>query len=57
MEYLIVWAILGAASFSLAKGKNRNPWLWGFLGLIFGPISLLVIALLKPAPGPDQGYK
>ncbi len=57
MEYLIAWLVFAAAAFSLAKGKNRNPYLWCGLGLLLGPFALLFIALLKPAPGVDQGYK
>ncbi|HKJ04321.1 MAG TPA: hypothetical protein VJ974_01900 [Geopsychrobacteraceae bacterium] len=56
MEYLFAWAMFGVAAASLAKGKNRNVVLWVTLGLLIGPFALLAIALMKPAPGPDQGY-
>lgn len=56
MEYLIAWALFGAAAASLAKGKNRSVFLWVVLGLLIGPFALLIIALMKPAPGADQGY-
>ena len=57
MEYLIAWALFGAAAASLAKGKNRNVVLWVFIGLLIGPFAVLIIALMKPAPGKDQGYQ
>lgn len=56
MEYLIAWVLFGVAAASLAKGKNRNVVLWVILGLLVGPFALLAIALMKPAPGADQGY-
>lgn len=57
MEYLIAWILFGVAAASLAKGKNRNVVIWTIIGLLIGPFALLVIALMKPAPGPDQGYQ
>lgn len=56
MEYLIMWAVFGFAAASLARGKNRNVLLWVVIGLLIGPFAVLIIALMKPAPGPDQGY-
>jgi len=56
MEYLIAWAVFGFAAASLAKGKNRNVVLWVIMGLLIGPFALLAIALMKPAPGPEQKY-
>jgi hypothetical protein len=56
MEYLIAWALFGAAAASMAKGKNRSVVPWVLIGLLIGPFALLILALLKPAPGADQGY-
>jgi hypothetical protein len=56
MQYLILWAVFGFAAASLAKGKNRNIFLWFFIGLLLGPFGILIVALMKPAPGADQGY-
>ena len=57
MEYLILWAVFGFAASSMAKGKNRNVVPWFFLGLLIGPFAILIIAVMKPGPGPDQGYQ
>ena len=57
MEFLIIPVIFGFASASMAKGKNRNPILWFFIGCLLCPFALALIVLLKPAPGPDQGYE
>jgi len=56
MEFLIIPAVFGFAAASVAKGKNRNPYLWFGIGMVSGPIGVLVVAIMKAAPGPDQGY-
>ncbi len=56
MEYLILWAVFGFAAASMAKGKNRNVVLWFIIGLLAGPFAILIVAMMKPGPGPDQGY-
>lgn len=57
MNYFIMWAVFGAAAGTLAKGKNRNIVLWVFIGLLTGPIAVLILALIKPGIGPEQDYK
>lgn len=57
MEFLFAWLVFGCAAASVAKGKNRSVVLWAALGLLIGPFALLIIALMKPGPGPDQGYQ
>ena len=56
MEYLVAWLVFPFATASLAKGKKRNVFLWGFLGLLIGPFAILIVALIKPAPDADEGY-
>lgn len=56
MEYLIAWVVFGAAAASLAKGKNRNIVLWAIIGLLIGPFAVLIVAMMKPAPGKEQDY-
>ena len=57
MEYLIAWIVLAAAAGSLAKGKNRNVVVWFVVGLLLGPFAVLIVALMAPAEGEDQGYR
>ncbi len=58
MESLLIIPIIFAfATASMAKGKNRNPVLWFFVGLVIGPFALLIVLVMKPGPGPDQGYE
>lgn len=56
MEYLIAWLVFPFAAASLARGKNRNVVVWALIGLLLGPFGILIVALIKPAPGADQGY-
>jgi hypothetical protein len=56
MEYLILWTVFGFAAASMAKGKNRRVVPWFFIGLLTGPFAVLIVAMMKPGPGPDQGY-
>ena len=56
MQYLVLWAIFGFAASSMAKGKNRRVVVWFVIGLLVGPFAILALALMKPGPGPDQGY-
>ena len=56
MEFLFAWVVFGAAAASMAKGKNRNVLLWICIGLLIGPFAVLIVALLKTAPGKDQSY-
>lgn len=42
----IFWMLFAITCSSLAERKNRNQFLWGILGFIFGIFALLVIALL-----------
>lgn len=57
MEYLILWAVFGFAAASIAKNKNRHVVLWFFIGLLIGPFAVLILGIMEPGPGPDQGYK
>ena len=56
MEFLFAWVIFAVAAASIAKGKKRNVFLWAVLGLLLGPFAILIVALIKPGEGADQGY-
>ena len=56
MEFLFAWVVFGFAAASFARGKNRNVVLWAIIGLLIGPFAILIILLMKPGPGKDQGY-
>jgi hypothetical protein len=57
MEFLILPAIFGFAAAIMAKGKSRNVVLWVLIGLVIGPFALLILGMIKPGPGANQGYQ
>jgi len=58
MEALfLIPIVFGFATASMARGKNRNPYLWFVVGLVTGPIALALVLVMKPGPGEDQGYE
>lgn len=56
MEYFAGWLIFPFAAYSLAKGRNRNANLWFCIGILLGPIAVLVLAMMKPVPGAETDY-
>jgi uncharacterized membrane protein len=42
--------IFCGATFAIAVRKNRNAYLWMFLGLMLGPFAHLAVPLLKTRP-------
>ena len=41
--FIVLW---GALNSYLAQQRGRNPYLWFFLGIMFGPFPLIVLFLL-----------
>ncbi len=56
-KFIAAWVLFCFAAASIAKGKNRSVLLWAVLGLLLGPFAALAVGLMKPGPGPDQGYQ
>ena len=56
MEYvnLLLTLAFGIASFFVAKAKNRNPWFWLLLGLLFSFVALLALAVLPKGDLEDE---
>jgi hypothetical protein len=55
-ELLLLAVVFAAVCGTIAHEKRRNTAGWAFLGLLFGPFTLLVVALLqtrKQADPPD----
>ena len=50
-ELLIVTVLFAIGCGLLARSKGRNPAGWAALGLLFGPLALIVLALLRRRPG------
>lgn len=51
---LLLWGGLGYGCYRLAQQKNRNAPLWFVLGVLFGLLALLILALLRAVPKGDQ---
>jgi hypothetical protein len=47
--YLILWVALGFVAMRIADKKGRNPILWLVVGVLFGIISVIIVALLPHA--------
>jgi len=53
--YIIIFElIVGMFTAIKAKDKNRNPFIWFFLGFIFSVIALLVTFALPYKESTDQ---
>ncbi len=50
MEIFIFWIISGCAASYVAGQKNRSSGNWFLLGLLLGPIALLMVGLSPAAP-------
>lgn len=46
MEILIFWALCGILTALIATRKNRAADIWALAGIFFGPIALIILALL-----------
>ncbi len=57
MEYLLIWCVFPCAAYSLAQGKGYHKIKWFMVGLLIGPIALLILALLPATPEAKGGYK
>lgn len=47
MEFLIIWAICAGVCNGIAKAKNLNSTMWGFLGLFFGVFAVIAVLFAK----------
>jgi hypothetical protein len=50
----VVWVVCAIYAYRSAPGFGRGAWTWGILGLIFGPIALMILYVLprrEPKPG------
>jgi hypothetical protein len=48
---LVIWLILGVASAIIGSNKGRSGCVWLLVGLILGPIGLILV-LLAPRTRP-----
>jgi len=44
---LIMWMLFGIVCAIIASSKNRSAFGWFVLGVLFGPLSILFIAIAR----------
>jgi len=50
MELYLLWIILGIAASYVASQKNKCRILWLVLGILLGPLALLMVGLSSATP-------
>jgi hypothetical protein len=53
MIYLILWLLCGIAAAAIYRDKNRSGLVGLFVGVIFGPIGLILALLTPRVPVPS----
>ncbi|MBU1040155.1 MAG: hypothetical protein KKF77_03525 [Proteobacteria bacterium] len=53
MEFFILWIICGFAASYVARQKNKSSGAWFLLGLLLGPIALLMVGFSPAAPAKE----
>lgn len=51
---ICIWIFVGATTGYVASKRGRDPYLWFFLGILFGVFSLLLLMIL---PSHGEGVK
>jgi uncharacterized membrane protein YedE/YeeE len=44
MNFVFMIIVFGCAAYSVAVTKGKNPYLWFAIGLVIGPIAVLILA-------------
>lgn len=57
MEIFALWIICGFAASYVAGQKNKSSGTWFLLGLLLGPIALLMVGLSPAAPAKAGGHQ
>ena len=55
-----IWIFCAYISYQTAPKFGRSAWTWGILGIIFGPLSLMLLYVLpkhQPAAGHGASHK
>ncbi len=47
----IMWLVFGSVSAFLARKRGKNPYLWFFLGTVFGVFGVLFLFFAPQPPG------
>lgn len=53
MEWaLCIWLICGAGAAAIANSKGRSTFWWFVLGMLIGPLAILIVGFMAPASVP-----
>ncbi len=47
----VVWVVCMIVAVSIAREKGRRVWVWGLLGLLFGPLAMFAVFVMEPVRG------
>lgn len=53
---VLAWIICGIAAAYVAGQKNKSAGLWLLLGIVLGPIALLMVGFAPAAPAMNAGH-
>ena len=48
MTYVVIWIFCGIICSTVASNKGRSGSLWFLLGILFGPLSVILILVFPP---------
>jgi len=51
---LVVWIVCVILAFQMAPKRGRRAAVWAILTVIFGPLALFALYLMKPEHAPGQ---
>jgi len=54
MIFVIIWLICGFGCAAIAKSKNKSAGGWFFIGILFGPLALLIVGFMKAEEAPTD---
>ncbi len=47
MIFVIIWVACGFGAAAIAKSKNKDSGTWFLLGVLLGPLALLIVGFMK----------
>ena len=52
---LVVWIVCVRLAYQTAPKRGRRAGVWALLTVVFGPLALFALYLMKPMHGPGHG--
>ena len=52
---LVVWIVCVLLAYQTAPKRGRRAGVWALLTVVFGPLALFALYLMKPMHGPGHG--